>query len=599
MKFLINELFKYIDSKVLSENKLINLFMSLGYEVEDIISLKNIKGVELGEVIEQKKHPNADNLSLCKIKTKNIIYDVVCGGKNIAKGQIVAHALPDSIVNGIRLKPKEIRGIISQGMVLSISEIGGFSNLLVENKNKDNIFVFKNLINLNDKIENILNLNTYIYDLTILPDRTYALNYLKMAKEMSAFLGVSFLEPKPHYEPNLNGVAEINKKYKTSFGVLIEQIKTKTPVDIKMFLYFNEIKVEDNINDILNYVNLLTGSKIEIKGKSLISSSDEKIKESSPDYAHLALMIAISLGLKYEYITKVGKISGTNTKNSNSIIVNVTSNELEKYVGENIDYKKIVPILERLGFIFSDDNERIKIPLYRTDVISSQDMIEEIVRAYNIKNIIPQKPPITKALYLNIEIHKKIQREIIHKLIKYGFFEIKTYQLLSENNVIRFNLNKIKKFIKLSKEYNFQYDTMQSSLLYGLLKTHVFNYRKAKQDIRLFELSNVFYEEKPIYTLGLIHDTFINPKEPILATKELLLKIISAMGLDNSLISYKKTSSDLFNPYNVAKIFYNKKEIGIIGELHPKLLREFKYIRVDKIKEKLFYLEIKLETLLN
>jgi phenylalanyl-tRNA synthetase beta subunit len=55
--------------------------------------------------------------------------------------------------------------------------------------------------------------------------------------------------------------------------------------------------------------------------------------------------------------------------------------------------------------------------------------------------------------------------------------------------------------------------------------------------------------------------------------------------------------NNIFNPYNSAEILKDGKRVGVIGELHPRVLREHKFIRVDKVKAKLYYLEIDIESL--
>jgi len=50
--------------------------------------------------------------------------------------------------------------------------------------------------------------------------------------------------------------------------------------------------------------------------------------------------------------------------------------------------------------------------------------------------------------------------------------------------------------------------------------------------------------------------------------------------------------NDIFNPFQSALIKVDGNVKGFLGEIHPKILREYKYIRVDKVKAKLYYAEI-------
>ena len=70
----------------------------LGLEVEGIHHFELVKGglngIVVGEVIECKKHPNADKLKLTKVKVnKKKTLQIICGAPNVAIGQKVPVAL--------------------------------------------------------------------------------------------------------------------------------------------------------------------------------------------------------------------------------------------------------------------------------------------------------------------------------------------------------------------------------------------------------------------------------------------------------------------------------------------------------------------------
>ncbi len=89
--------------------------------------------VVLGRVLEVKPHPNADKLRLAvtDIGLKHPV-TIVCGGSNLKEGQWVAVAKEGAMVRWhgegepIELKPAEIRGVKSEGMICAANEIGLF-----------------------------------------------------------------------------------------------------------------------------------------------------------------------------------------------------------------------------------------------------------------------------------------------------------------------------------------------------------------------------------------------------------------------------------------------------------------------------------------
>lgn len=84
--------------------------------LEDII-------VGLVERVEQ--HPNADRLTVCHVNTGREVVGVVCGAPNVTAGAKYPYA-PEgaTLPGGVRLSAKEIRGVLSHGMLCSARELG-------------------------------------------------------------------------------------------------------------------------------------------------------------------------------------------------------------------------------------------------------------------------------------------------------------------------------------------------------------------------------------------------------------------------------------------------------------------------------------------
>jgi len=98
-----------------------------GLEIEGVEQLgPDLTGLRIGLVLERGPHPNADRLSLCRVDLgEGAPIEVVCGAPNVAAGQKVAVALPGQrLPDGRTLERSKIRGVVSNGMILSAREIG-------------------------------------------------------------------------------------------------------------------------------------------------------------------------------------------------------------------------------------------------------------------------------------------------------------------------------------------------------------------------------------------------------------------------------------------------------------------------------------------
>ncbi len=83
------------------------------------------EGFVVGEVVSAERHPNADRLSVCEVETGDGPRTIVCGAPNVSAGQTVAVALPGAVLpDGTELGTAKLRGIESNGMILSERELG-------------------------------------------------------------------------------------------------------------------------------------------------------------------------------------------------------------------------------------------------------------------------------------------------------------------------------------------------------------------------------------------------------------------------------------------------------------------------------------------
>ncbi|OLE37649.1 MAG: phenylalanine--tRNA ligase subunit beta [Actinobacteria bacterium 13_1_20CM_3_68_9] len=82
------------------------------------------EGFVVGRVVAVEQHPNADRLTVCEVETGGAARTIVCGAPNVAAGQIVPVALPGAVLpDGRKLGRAELRGVTSDGMILSEAEL--------------------------------------------------------------------------------------------------------------------------------------------------------------------------------------------------------------------------------------------------------------------------------------------------------------------------------------------------------------------------------------------------------------------------------------------------------------------------------------------
>ncbi len=642
MKFLINELSKYVNIENKSKEELIDIFTSLAFEVEEVYPAAQIEGVRLARTFDRIKHPDADTLSFLKTEVDGQEIEVVCGASNIDSNMIVAHAVPGSKVGELTMAPKELRGIVSNGMILSISEITGLSKDIVEDSEKGNIVVFPEGTDLNSDVLDVLNLKGDVFDLSILPDRQYAASYYAMAREVATYIGEEFKFDIKEVERTLTNESKVilgeeaNSLFATN--VIINE-EAKTPMWMKTVLYHAGIKPSNNIEDVSKFTMLMTGgityivdrqetyqlndrkmNEVDIFESTALNTNSKEaafvtvgsdkranfvnekninktfgsrsIKGTNTEAAELSSKFAIAVAMEAGFIEAASETVFEVKKDIKEF--EIEDSYIYGYLGKEIDINEIAEKLINLGI--KKEGTKYIIPSYRKDIEFKADVIEEIARIYGVQNIEANPYEVTSDT-ISPEKHKEALIKVTNELPKYGFVEIKTYQLVTEEQAVKNNIWGMDKFVNLREDYTVDYNHLQTSLLSGLLESFKLNHRNDKTDIRLFEIGNVFHNEQPIYSLGIIHDEHIN-EEPILGTKELVLRTLESIGVDIQSITFESKENKVFNPYISSEIKFNGETIGLIGEIHPSILREHKFIRLDKVKARLYYAEIQLEKII-
>ncbi|MEO0962472.1 MAG: YtpR family tRNA-binding protein, partial [Pseudomonadota bacterium] len=125
MKFSLSWLKDHLETTA-TLDELSDALTMLGLEVEEIHDpAKALGAFTVAKIISAEQHPNADKLKLCKVATAKGEMQVVCGAPNAREGLTGIFAPEGAYVPGIdmTLKPTEIRGVQSNGMMCSEREL--------------------------------------------------------------------------------------------------------------------------------------------------------------------------------------------------------------------------------------------------------------------------------------------------------------------------------------------------------------------------------------------------------------------------------------------------------------------------------------------
>ena len=155
----------------------------------------DISKVVVGKVVSIGKHPDADKLLITQIDIGERVIQIVTGAQNLSVGDFVPAALDGAtLAEGKRIKKGKLRGVDSDGMLCSITELGYTLNDYPEAP-EDGIYVFQQPQPLGADVKPILEICDEVIDFEILSNRPDLNAVLGVAREAAAAYGQTFTMP--------------------------------------------------------------------------------------------------------------------------------------------------------------------------------------------------------------------------------------------------------------------------------------------------------------------------------------------------------------------------------------------------------------------
>ncbi len=263
----------------------------------------------------------------------------------------------------------------------------------------------------------------------------------------------------------------------------------------------------------------------------------------------------------------------------------ISLEKTNKILGLDLNEKKLKKLIEKMGYHYNKGI--VEIPAWRTDILHEVDLIEDVAIAYGYENFIPEIPKIATIGQENLKETQK--RKISEILTGLGLLEISNYHLTNKDDQFTkmgVSEKQEKDFIEV-EESKTDYSILRKNLSHYLLKI-------------LSENIDSEYPQK-IFEIGKVFE--LNNKREIIENEKLAIAITPGNFTEiKQIIEYlskmMNTNINLKEPNDIpphiiegriAEINIEEKRIGYIGEIHPKILKNW------RIKMPVALLEIDLE----
>jgi phenylalanyl-tRNA synthetase beta chain len=240
-------------------------------------------GFVVGRVLSAEQHPDADRLKVCKVDLGASTGDgdgesdsspahpatIVCGAPNVAAGQTVAVARPGAVMpDGTKLKQAKLRGVVSEGMILSESELElstGSEGILV----LDGQLLDAELAP-GTPLAEVLAISMDVLELEITPNRPDCLGVYGVARELHAATGALLGDAPWSEDPGSDGpvagveviVECLDLCPRFTARVFEDVTIAPSPPWLKARLAAAGQRPINNVVDITNYAMLLSGQPL-------------------------------------------------------------------------------------------------------------------------------------------------------------------------------------------------------------------------------------------------------------------------------------------------------------------------------------------------
>ena len=331
------------------------------------------------------------------------------------------------------------------------------------------------------------------------------------------------------------------------------------------------ILIESAIFDAVSIRN--TANRLDLRSEASIRYG----KGLNYEYTNKAILRACHLLQKYADAKVLSDIVIHDEIDKKEKIVEFKPSEVDKMLGIKVSEEDMKKELERLDFKYKLDNGKfiVTIPNRRLDIDPNvNDIAEEIGRLYGYHNLVSTLPKvdIKKGDYIgNVKYRKLISK----RLRSLGLNEVKTYTLVSRD-MLKFNYEN-KENVILPNPMSSDKEVIRTTLIPSLLNVYNYNKTRKVNDILIYEIAKTYdinYNEDSKICI-LMKGNYINNnwnstkiKVDFYLIKGILENLLDYLGLKNR---YSFTTSDIPNmhPGMSARVLLDRKEIGIIGRIHP------------------------------
>ena len=623
----------------------------------------DIERVVVGKIMSTEPHPDSDHLIICQVDVGAAEkLQIVTGAQNIKAGDVVPVCLDGAKLPGGKvIKNGKLRGVPSQGMLCSLSELGLSVNdfpYAIE----DGIFVLQEECKLGDDIREVCKINDTVVEFELTFNRPDCLSYMGIAREAAATFGTKTTLP----DPKVSVVTDQKASDYISVNVhntelcprytarVVRNVKiAPSPLWLRAKLRAAGVRPINNIVDITNFVMLEYGQPMHAFDYEYIKSREINVRNASEGEEIVTLdgvtrkltpeMLVIADGSRAvalagvmggenseitentvtvvfesanfarESIRKTSKAVGLRTESSakfekglpavNTLpavdracelvnllacgevvdgVIDINNADISERVvaydrakinallGTNISDEEMDKLLASVELI-SDNNGGLIVPPYRSDIINTADIAEEVVRLYGFDNIEPTMFKGAADLGGRTP-HEAFRYSIIDAMAGLGYCESCTYSFVSPKSLDKINIpadSELRNFIRLINPLGEDTSVMRTHALPSMLEVLARNVSRKVERCKVSEIMTLYFRDGELSnekkSLCFAFTADCGGFYELKADAEALFTRLNIVNREYVAVS----DNPSFHPGRCANIVCGNTVVGVLGEVHP------------------------------
>ncbi len=374
----------------------------------------------------------------------------------------------------------------------------------------------------------------------------------------------------------MNTLDEVERTLESSMLMICDG---KKPVAVAGVMGGENSEVREETKTVLFESATFLGSSVRITAKKLglrTESSSRYEKGLDTENTLPAVLRACELVEELgcgEVVDGVIDVYGTKPE---TVTIPFEPERINRFIGFDVPVDFMIKALTDLGF--KVENDMLTVPSFRPDILCFNDVAEEVARIYGYDKI-PSTLMSGEATVGIKTYEQQLEERVKNTLVGCGLYEIIVFSFTNPNIFDKLNMNKDdnrRNVVTITNPLGVENSIMRTTALASMMEVVSRNENFKAESVKLFELGKIYTpvenealpEEKHVVTLGMYGGIDFYD----------LKGVIEAILDDLGIVKYSvqpETENPTFHPGRCATLIVGGKKIGVFGQMHPAVCKNY------------------------